>query len=98
MGLGDQVVGDRRRIRKACLGHSKGTSTKDEVIRWSFPAQRSGQGDSLPEHARCASKADRDSSRRDHREGVHGDTPYSPLKGSRSKEAVVTPRMGNLVE
>jgi len=31
---------------------------------------------------------------------VHGDTPYSPLKGSRSKEAMhqVTPCMGNLVE
>ena len=29
---------------------------------------------------------------------MHGDTPYSPLRGSRSKEAVVTPRMSNLVE
>ena len=32
-----------------------------------------------------ASEADRDSGRRDHGEGVQVDTPYSPLKGSRSK-------------
>ena len=29
---------------------------------------------------------------------MHGDALYSPLKGSRSKEVVVTPRLSNLVE
>jgi len=44
-----------------------------------------GQGNNFPEHAWYASEADRDSGRRDHGEGVQVDTPYSPLKGSRSK-------------
>ena len=47
------------------------------------------------------SKADRDSGRRDHREGVHGDTLYPPLRRDRAPRKVVhqvTPRMGNLAE
>ena len=74
---------------------------KGEVIRLSFLGQRSRQGNSLPEHARCASKVDRDSGRRDHREGVHGNTPYSPLKRDRAPRKLRTellPCMGNLVE
>ena len=53
----------------------------DQVVR----NRRKGQGNSFPEHAWYAREADCDSGRRDHREGVQDDTPYSPLKGSRSK-------------
>jgi len=50
-GLRPPKGAHRRKIRKACLRLSRGTNTKGEVIRRSFPSQRLRQGNSLPEHA-----------------------------------------------